>query len=130
MIRAAELFSHMGLDPDLTDGGGMDVRTPIDGSVIGSVMDADRSMGGVDRAGRARTTGGRTCPATAGGISCVATARCATTRMRSGGSSAWRRADPERGPGRGQEMIDICDFAVSLASSTAGPSRPSGRGTA
>ena len=40
MIRAAELFSHMGLDPDLTDGGGMDVRTPIDGSVIGSVMDA------------------------------------------------------------------------------------------
>ena len=41
MIRAAELFSHMGLDPDLTDGGGMDVRTPIDGSLIGSVMDAD-----------------------------------------------------------------------------------------
>ena len=38
MIRAAELFSHMGLDPDLTNGGGQDVRTPIDGSVIGSVM--------------------------------------------------------------------------------------------
>ena len=95
MIRAAELFSHMGLDPDLTDGGGMDVRTPIDGSVIGSVMDADpiqweESIGLAEHA----YDRWRDVPAPQRGdlVRRLRRGAARTTRTRSGGSSAWRRA--------------------------------------
>ena len=118
MIRAAELFSHMGLDPDLTDGGGMDVRTPIDGSVIGSVMDADpvqweESIGLAEHAFERW----RDVPAPRRGE----LVRRFGEVLREHKDALGRLVTLEAGKilseglGEVQEMIDICDFAVGLS---------------
>ena len=118
MIRAAELFSHMGLDPDLTDGGGMDVRTPIDGSLIGSVMDADpiqweESVGLAERA----YDRWRDVPAPQRGD----LVRRYGEVLRHHKDALGRLVSLEAGKilseglGEVQEMIDICDFAVGLS---------------
>jgi len=118
MIRAAELFSHMGLDPDLTDGGGMDVRTPIDGSVIGSVMDADpiqweESIGLAEHA----YDRWRDVPAPQRGD----LVRRYGEVLRYHKDALGRLVSLEAGKilseglGEVQEMIDICDFAVGLS---------------
>ena len=118
MIRAAELFSHMGLDPDLTDGGGMDVRTPIDGSVIGSVMDADpiqweESIGMAEQA----YDRWRDVPAPQRGD----LVRRYGEVLRYHKDALGRLVSLEAGKilseglGEVQEMIDICDFAVGLS---------------
>ena len=58
MLRAADLapdvFLRMGIDADLAQGGGQDVRSPIDGRVIGSVLDDD-PLALEDTLGRADT---------------------------------------------------------------------------
>ena len=118
MIRAAELFSQMGLDPDLTDGDGRDVQTPIDGSVIGSVMDTDPvvlddSIGLALRA----FEHWRDVPAPQRATSCAGTARSLRTHKEALGTLVSLEAGKILSEGRGevQEMIDICDFAVGLS---------------
>jgi aldehyde dehydrogenase (NAD+) len=118
MIRATELFVEMGLDPDLADAGGTDVRTPIDGSVIGSVLLDDpvaleESIGLALRAfERWRTVP----PPQRGDL------------VRRYGEALRRNKEPlgrlvsleagkilSEGLGEVQEMIDICDLAVGLS---------------
>jgi aldehyde dehydrogenase (NAD+) len=118
MIRAAELFDHMGLDTDLTDGGGMDVHTPIDGSVIGSVMDADpiqweESIGLAEQA----YDRWRDVPAPQRGD----LVRRYGEVLRYHKDALGRLVSLEAGKilseglGEVQEMIDICDLAVGLS---------------
>ena len=118
MIRASELFTHMGLDPDLADGGGQDVRTPIDGSVIGSVMDADpvvceESIGLALRAYERW----RDVPAPQRGDLVRRYAEVLRTHKEALGRLVTLEAGKivSEGLGEVQEMIDICDFAVGLS---------------
>jgi aldehyde dehydrogenase (NAD+) len=118
MIRAAELFSQMGLDPDLTDGGGRDVQTPIDGSVIGSVMDTDPivlddSIGLALRAFHQW----REVPAPQRGDLVRRFGEVLRTHKETLGTLVSLEAGKILSEGRGevQEMIDICDFAVGLS---------------
>ena len=118
MIRAAELFSQMGLDPDLTDGDGRDVQTPIDGSVIGSVMDTDPivlddSIGLALRA----FEHWRDVPAPQRGDLVRRYGEALRTHKEALGTLVSLEAGKILSEGRGevQEMIDICDFAVGLS---------------
>jgi aldehyde dehydrogenase (NAD+) len=118
MIRAAELFSQMGLDPDLTDGGGRDVQTPIDGCVIGSVMDTDPivlddSIGLALRAFHQW----REVPAPQRGDLVRRFGEVLRTHKETLGTLVSLEAGKILSEGRGevQEMIDICDFAVGLS---------------
>ena len=118
MIRAAELFSQMGLDPDLTDGDGRDVQTPIDGSVIGSVMDTDPivlddSIGLALRA----FEHWRDVPAPQRGDLVRRYGEVLRTHKEALGTLVSLEAGKILSEGRGevQEMIDICDFAVGLS---------------
>jgi aldehyde dehydrogenase (NAD+) len=118
MIRAAELFSHMGLDPELTDGGGRDVQTPIDGSVIGSVMDTDPvvlddSIGLALRAFHHW----RDVPAPQRGELVRRYGEVLRAHKETLGMLVSLEAGKILSEGRGevQEMIDICDFAVGLS---------------
>ncbi len=53
---------------------------------------------------------------------------CCRAQVRHRGSHHHRgREDPVRGAGRGQEMIDICDFAVGLSRQLEGRTMPSER---
>jgi aldehyde dehydrogenase (NAD+) len=118
MIRAAELFAEMSLDPELADAGGQDVHTPIDGSIIGSVLDDDpvaleESIGlALHAFDRWRLVP----PPRRGGL------------VRRYGEALRRNKEPlgrlvsleagkilSEGLGEVQEMIDICDFAVGVS---------------
>jgi aldehyde dehydrogenase (NAD+) len=118
MIRAAELFSQMGLDPDLTDGGGRDVQTPIDGSVIGSVLDTDPVVVD-DSIGLARRAfeHWRDVPAPQRGDLVRRYGEALRTHKETLGTLVSLEAGKILSEGRGevQEMIDICDFAVGLS---------------
>ncbi len=118
MIRAAELFSQMGLDPDLTDGDGRDVQTPIDGSVIGSVMDTDPIVLD-DSIGLALRTfeHWRDVPAPQRGDLVRRYGEALRTHKEALGTLVSLEAGKILSEGRGevQEMIDICDFAVGLS---------------
>ena len=118
MIRAAELFSQMGLDPDLTDGDGRDVQTPIDGSVIGSVMDTDPVVLD-DSIGLALHAfeHWRDVPAPQRGDLVRRYGEALRTHKEALGTLVSLEAGKILSEGRGevQEMIDICDFAVGLS---------------
>ena len=118
MIRAAELFSQMGLDPDLTDGDGRDVHTPIDGSVIGSVMDTDPVVLD-DSIGLALHAfeHWRDVPAPQRGDLVRRYGEALRTHKEALGTLVSLEAGKILSEGRGevQEMIDICDFAVGLS---------------
>jgi aldehyde dehydrogenase (NAD+) len=108
----------MGLDPDLTDGGGRDVQTPIDGSVIGSVMDTDPivlddSIGLALRAFHQW----REVPAPQRGDLVRRFGEVLRTHKETLGTLVSLEAGKILSEGRGevQEMIDICDFAVGLS---------------
>jgi aldehyde dehydrogenase (NAD+) len=118
MIRATELFVEMGLDPDLADGGGQDVRTPIDGSVIGSVLFDDplaleESIGLALRA----FEHWRVVPPPRRGE----LVRRYGEALRRNKEALGRLVSLEAGKilseglGEVQEMIDICDLAVGLS---------------
>ena len=118
MIRAAELFSQMGLDPDLTDGDGRDVQTPIDGSVIGSVMDTDPVVldDSIGLALRAYEHW-RDVPAPQRGDLVRRYGEALRTHKEALGTLVSLEAGKilSEGLGEVQEMIDICDFAVGLS---------------
>jgi L-aminoadipate-semialdehyde dehydrogenase len=118
MIRAAELFSQMGLDSDLTDGDGRDVQTPIDGSVIGSVMDTDPIVLD-DSIGLARRAfeHWRDVPAPQRGDLVRRYGEALRAHKETLGTLVSLEAGKILSEGRGevQEMIDICDFAVGLS---------------
>jgi aldehyde dehydrogenase (NAD+) len=118
MIRAAELFAHMGLEPDLTNGGGQDVRTPIDGSVIGSVVYDDpvaweESIGLALRA----YEHWRNVPAPQRGDLVRRYGEVLRYHKDALGRLVSLEAGKilQEGLGEVQEMIDICDFAVGLS---------------
>jgi aldehyde dehydrogenase (NAD+) len=122
MIRtadlASELFVAMGLDPGLADGGGREVRTPIDGSLIGSVLDDD-PVALEESVGRAVQAfeRWRSVPAPRRGE----LVRRYGETLRQHKDALGRLVTLETGKilseglGEVQEMIDICDFAVGLS---------------
>jgi aldehyde dehydrogenase (NAD+) len=117
-LGAAGLLARMGLDQALARSGDVEVRTPIDGSVIGSVA-ADDARSVHEAVGRAVDAFARwrTVPAPRRG-----------ELVRRYGDELRKRKDElgalvtletgkivSEGLGEVQEMIDICDFAVGLS---------------
>jgi len=115
---AADIFLRMGVDADLADGGGQDVRSPIDGRVIGSVLDDD-PLALEESLGRATEAfeRWRTVPAPRRGE----LVRRFGEALRGNKEHLGHLVSLETGKilseglGEVQEMIDICDFAVGLS---------------
>ena len=118
MIRAAELFSHMGLDPDLTDGGGW-TSGPRSTAASSAPSWTPTRSSGRSRSGwpSTPTTGGGTSPRRSGATSCVGYGEVLRYHKDALGRLVSLEAGKilSEGLGEVQEMIDICDFAVGLS---------------
>lgn len=118
MEQASQILSAAGLADDVLAGGDLDVRTPIDGSLLGSTATVDASDvdGAVQRASDAFRTW-RDVPAPRRGE----LVRLLGEELRAAKDDLGALVSLEcgkirqEGLGEVQEMIDICDFAVGLS---------------
>ena len=116
--EAAAILRGCGVDPKLFAAGDRAVRSPIDGSVIGHVADADAAAT-EDAIGRAHTAflAWRSVPAPRRGE----LVRLFGEELRAAKTELGRLVTIEAGKiiseglGEVQEMIDICDYAVGLS---------------
>ena len=118
MNLSTDLLSALGVKPAAHTGGTLSVRTPIDGSLLGSVHEAsaDDARAAVGRAHAAFTVW-RDVPAPKRGE----LVRLLGEELRRHKTELARLVSIEagkitsEGAGEVQEMIDICDFAVGLS---------------
>ena len=118
MEEAAGILSAVGLSDDVLTGGDLDVRTPIDGSLLASIATVDASDvdAVVQRASDAFRTW-RDVPAPRRGE----LVRLLGEELRAAKDDLGALVSLEcgkirqEGLGEVQEMIDICDFAVGLS---------------
>jgi aldehyde dehydrogenase (NAD+) len=112
------LLERLGVDESLYTGGVLQVRSPIDGSVIGAVAETDAAQTGqaVERARQAFLAWGALPAPQRGEL-----VRLLGATLRAEKESLGRLVSLEAGKilteglGEVQEMIDICDFAVGLS---------------
>ena len=116
--RVADILNQMNIDPSLFENGNLDVRSPIDGGLMGRVqMDTaetvDAKIAKADEAFKAW----RTVPAPRRGE--LVRLLGEELREHKDALGALVTADCgkilEEGKGEVQEMIDICEFAVGLS---------------
>ncbi len=118
MEQASQILTAAGLADDVLTGGDLDVRTPIDGSLLASIATVDASDvdGAVQRASDAFRTW-RDLPAPRRGE----LVRLLGEELRAAKDDLGALVSLEcgkirqEGLGEVQEMIDICDFAVGLS---------------
>ncbi len=118
MSLSTEILAALGVSAAAHTGGTLAVRTPIDGSLLGSVFEAsaDDARAAVDRAHAAFTVW-RDVPAPQRGE----LVRLLGAELRRHKAELARLVSIEagkitsEGAGEVQEMIDICDFAVGLS---------------
>ena len=118
MEQATRILSAAGLSDDVLTGGDLDVRTPIDGSLLASIATVDASDvdAAVQRASDAFRTW-RDVPAPRRGE----LVRLLGEELRAAKDDLGALVSLEcgkirqEGLGEVQEMIDICDFAVGLS---------------
>ena len=129
-IRATELFRSLGMDPDLLTLGGLEVTTPIDGSVIAQVPTDDEAMV-AGKIGKAATAfpAWRATPAPKRGELIRLLGEELRTHKETLGALVTLENGKilQEGLGEVQEMIDICDFAVGLSRQLYGLTMPSER---